>query len=79
MLTNPFLAQCANRMVMPKSNSITGTPEDWFDNAILNEFGMIAFSFDFFVDWSTNQLTPYAWVKRILTVSPLFFDKKWSN
>jgi hypothetical protein len=70
MFKNPTLAQCQNRDILPKSNTLTGKPEDWFDNVILDEFGMVGFSFDFFVNWKTNQISPYAWIKKILTVPP---------
>lgn len=69
MLTKPFLAKCDNRSIMPKSNSVTGAPEEWFDNAILEPLGYTGFSFDFFVDWSKSPstITPMAWVKRLLS------------
>lgn len=72
MLKYPFLAQCANRNSVPRSNQHTGLPEDWFSNTILNMYDMVGFSFDFFVDWSLspNQITPNAWLKRILTDPP---------
>ena len=70
MLQKPFLALCSNRASSPKHNATTGSPEDWFDNGLLIHKKLIGFSFDFFVNWATNQISPFVWVKRILTAHP---------
>ena len=76
MLQKPFLALCTNRNTQPKTNLVTGSPENWFDNSVLLPKGLVGFSFDFFVNWSTNQITPFVWVKRIINIEPskLFID-----
>lgn len=78
MLQKPFLALCADRNRSPQSNIVTGSPEDWFDNSVLNQKNLTGFSFDFFVNWTTNQISPFAWVKRIMRVNPnsLFANKQ---
>lgn len=72
MLQKPFSAKCDNRADLAKQNRVAGAPEDWFDNSILDGFGKIGISFDFFVNWSKRpyQLTPNIWVKRILNIPP---------
>lgn len=66
MLLKPILAKCNNRTSMPQSHPTSGTPEEWFSNEILLPFDLYGISFDFFVDWRKNQLTPIIWIKRIL-------------
>ncbi|MCB9044680.1 MAG: hypothetical protein H6550_00945 [Chitinophagales bacterium] len=70
MFKKPFLASCSDRAKLPKENTVTGTPENWFNNNLLLEHSLFGVSFDFFINWQTGMLTPVAWVKRLLTISP---------
>lgn len=71
MLSAPYLAKCSDRNSMPKFHPTSGSPEDWFSDAMLSRHNYLGLSFDFFVNWSKqpNVLTPVIWVKRILEPS----------
>ncbi len=45
---------------------MSGSPEAWLSNDILSKSNTFGLTFDFFVDWAINQISPYVWIKRIL-------------
>lgn len=67
MLTKPKLAKSTDRTVLPKSHPTAGDPELWFSNRLLAEYECFGISFDFFIDWSDETVSPEVWVKRIAT------------
>lgn len=71
MLSAPHLAKCCDRNSMPKYHPTSGSPEDWFSDAMLSRHNYLGLSFDFFVNWSSQPpvLTPVIWIKRILESS----------
>ena len=66
MLQKTFLARCDNRACLAKTNIMSGSPEAWLSNDILSKSNTFGLTFDFFVDWAINQISPYVWIKRIL-------------
>ena len=66
MLQKTFLARCDNRACLAKTNVISGSPEDWLSNDLLSGANMFGLTFDFFIDWAINRISPYVWIKRIL-------------
>ena len=65
MLQKTFLARCDNRACLAKTNIMSGSPEAWLSNDILSKSNTFGLTFDFFVDWAINQISPYVWIKRI--------------
>lgn len=66
MLQKTFLARCDNRACLAKTNIMSGSPEAWLSNDLLSKSNTFGLTFDFFVDWAINQISPYVWIKRIL-------------
>lgn len=66
MLIKPVLAKCGDRTILPKMAAANASPEEWFCNTFLVTKGLFGLSFDFFINWSTNAVTPVIWVKRII-------------
>ena len=66
MLQKTFLARCDNRACLAKTNVISGSPEDWLSNDLLSGSNTFGVTFDFFIDWAINRISPYVWIKRIL-------------
>lgn len=60
--------------VKVKTNPIWGNPMEWFDNNTLQNFNLNKIQFDFFIDWSTNEMKNTIWLKRIYDVEPLTED-----
>jgi hypothetical protein len=52
----PQLARCDNRAVIAAENPIILGPNNWVDEIVALDDNIIAASFDFFVDWTTNPL-----------------------
>ncbi len=65
MIYTAYLARCDDRGNMPKTNPQAGTPEQWLDNDILQTFSVNGLSFDFFINWTTNNMSPEIWFKVI--------------
>lgn len=64
---NPYLAKCGDRLTMPKSNPVSGSPEDWFSNNVLELNKLRGISFDFFINWAAvPSLTPILWIKKVV-------------
>lgn len=63
MINKIFLAQCQNRSIGPKENQSSGGPDDWFNNKILSSFDIEGYTFDFFIDWTKNEVTQEVWFK----------------
>lgn len=61
----PRLALSADRTQVAKSNSLRGGPDDWLRPEVLARHGATGIQFDFFVNWSTLQIDPRIWVKRV--------------
>lgn len=66
MLQKTFLARCDNRACLAKTNIMSGSPEAWLSNDLLSKSNTFGLTFDFFVDWAINRISPYVWIKRIL-------------
>ena len=66
MLIKPVLAKCGDRTILPKMAPANASPEEWFSNTFLVTKGLLGLSFDFFINWSTNAVTPIIWIKRII-------------
>jgi len=66
ILHKPKLANCRNPKILPKANSISGGPDDWFSNNLLSRHDLTSVSFDFFVDWRTEKVGDDLWIKRIV-------------
>ena len=66
MLQKTFLARCDNRACLAKTNIRSGSPEDWLSNDLLSGSNTFGVTFDFFIDWAINRISPYVWIKRIL-------------
>ena len=67
-LVEPKLAKCDDRNILPRNNSESGSPEEWFNSRILAENNLLGFNYDFFVNWQKqpNVVTPVVWIKRII-------------
>lgn len=63
MLQKTFLARCDNRACLAKTNVISGSPEDWLSNDLLSGSNTFGVTFDFFIDWAINRISPYVWIK----------------
>lgn len=63
MLQKTFLARCDNRACLAKTNIMSGSPEAWLSNDLLSKSNTFGLTFDFFVDWAINQISPYVWIK----------------
>lgn len=74
MLQKTFLARCDNRACLAKTNIMSGSPEAWLSNDILSKSNTFGLTFDFFVDWAINQISPYVWIKRILLPNYTYDD-----
>ena len=59
MLQKTFLARCDNRACLAKTNIMSGSPEAWLSNDILSKSNTFGLTFDFFVDWAINQISPF--------------------
>jgi hypothetical protein len=66
MFIRPFLAKCNDRAIKAKHNAIAGSPEDWFTSLVLSQFGLMSVSFDFFVNWELDEISPEIWIKRLV-------------
>lgn len=66
MLQKTYLVSSEDRTYSAKTNEISGSPEDWLSNKLLSESNTLGLTFDFFVDWRINRISPYVWIKRIL-------------
>lgn len=69
MLEKPHLALTTDRSKLSKRHPFSGSPEDWFANAILKRRSFFGVSFDFFVNWNNNinnMISNEFWVKRIV-------------
>jgi hypothetical protein len=80
ILTKPKLAKCDNRNLLAKKHPFSGSPEDWFNNKIINVSGVFGISFDFFVDWQKNKIAEEIWNKLIVDGSEarwLSYDKSF--
>ena len=65
MLRKPILALAADRTRKAQINHVCGDPEAWFDSQPFWERNLYAASFDFFVDWESEQVCDEVWIKRI--------------
>ena len=66
VLSNPKLAKCDDRNVLPKSNKKYGNPDLWFDTSLLEKNRLYGCTFDFFIDWSKNKCDDEIWIKKIV-------------
>lgn len=66
MLKKPYHAKCTDRNIVSKVNGISGEPEGWFDPSYMCTRNFYTLSFDFFVDWSINEVPNEIWLKRIV-------------
>lgn len=66
IFTEPVLAKCSNREELAKENPKIGNPVIWFNDELLQKFGMKSVNFDFFINWSNNKLDRDLWLKRPL-------------
>lgn len=62
----PFHAKCANRSEPSKRHEQAGVAEEWFTPELLSMFSFSGISFDFFIDWRNETLSPEFWVKRLI-------------
>lgn len=67
MLIKPYHAKCENRNIIARVNEISGEPEGWFDPTYMSQRNFYTLSFDFFVNWATNQVPNEIWLKRIVS------------
>lgn len=65
MLSKPVLALVSNRNRLAQTNDFCGDPAEWFDSQAFCERNLYVTSFDFFVDWKTEQVCDEVWIKRI--------------
>ncbi|WP_340372810.1 hypothetical protein [Peribacillus sp. FSL E2-0218] len=66
MLLKPHHARCDDRSESSKKHKVAGEAEDWFSNALLNEYELSGVNFDFFVNWNNETLSNEFWVKRLV-------------
>lgn len=71
MLSKPILALTSDRTHTAQVNDYCGDPEKWFDSKPFRDRKLYATSFDFFVDWETEQVCDEIWIKRISDVLKL--------
>ena len=69
MLNIPILAKCDNRTVRARSHPFSGEPEDWLADTYLERYGLVGFTFDFFVNWATRSISAQLWIKRVVEES----------
>ena len=62
MIFKPVPKSCSSAETLSKKNMVAGEPEDWFTNDLLNKYQLKQISFDFFVNWSNNTISPEFWV-----------------
>ncbi|WP_145039028.1 hypothetical protein [Paenibacillus sp. Y412MC10] len=67
MLIKPVLAKSNDRTVKAKNHATSGEPELWFSNETLSGSGLFGFSFNFFIDWSSYEVSKEVWITRIAT------------
>lgn len=72
----PILALCSNRAVLAKENSVLPPPQSILSNHILSEQNLFGVSFDYFIDWTTNQLNRDFWLKCPVETAD---QSDWSN
>lgn len=67
----PVLALCSNREVLAKENPFLPGPQSIISNHLLSDQNLFGVSFDYFIDWTTNQLNRDFWLKcPIENISP---------
>ncbi|SNT03249.1 hypothetical protein SAMN06265795_11258 [Noviherbaspirillum humi] len=59
----PVLARCTDRTVLAKENPVLPSPQSILSNDFLSEQNLIGVSFDYFIDWTSNQLNKDFWLK----------------
>ncbi|WEY38921.1 hypothetical protein [Paraburkholderia sp. SUR17] len=72
----PILALCSHRAVLAKENSVLPPPQSILSNHILSEQNLFGVSFDYFIDWTTNQLNRDFWLKCPVETAD---QSDWSN
>ncbi len=72
----PILALCSNRATLAKENPVLPPPQSMLSNNILSEQDLFGVSFDYFIDWTTNQLNRDLWLKCPVKTSN---QSGWSN
>ena len=66
MLNLPILAKCDDRNVRARSHPFSGEPGDWLADTYLEQYGLVGFTFDFFVNWTTHSISNQLWIKRVV-------------
>ena len=69
MLLKPTLAYCNNRARPAQTHPFSGEPDEWLTDTYLELYGLVGFTFDFFVNWTTRSISNRLWVKRIVEPS----------
>ena len=57
------LARCDNRRQLARLNPVIGDPTSWLTPGVLGPRELRVTSFDYFIDWSSDQLSREVWVK----------------
>lgn len=72
----PILALCSNRAVLAKENPVLPGPQSILSNDLLSAQNLFGVSFDYFIDWTTNQLNRDFWLKCPIETTD---QVDWSN
>lgn len=64
MLLKPKHAKCNDREELSKRHKVAGDAEEWFSRELLNKYGLSGVNFDFFVNWTFENVSNEFWVKR---------------
>lgn len=59
----PVLARCCDRSDMAKVNPVIGEPQQYINNNLLRQLGLVGISFDFFIDWKNLLFNREVWIK----------------
>ena len=66
MLNKPILARCDNRTRRANTHPFSGEPEEWLADTYLEQYGLVGFTFDFFVNWTAHSISNQLWIKRVV-------------
>jgi hypothetical protein len=66
MIKKVYPAKCNNRNILPKVNPISESPEEWLSQDILDNYKINGFTFDFFINWRTINVSSEVWLKMLL-------------
>lgn len=59
----PILARCYDRSNIAKVNPVIGEPQQYINNNLLRQLGLVGISFDFFIDWKNLLFNREVWIK----------------